>query len=116
MNEIFAKADRKQPIDLEPPVHLLLAAPEAARAQLAGQPTIIPLYAQNCRPIWRALSAGQISLTIFVVGMLAPCVDVPVDLVRAAWITSDGRAGLSLDVRIVVHSKNDPTAYHLDRP
>ncbi|MBI5491229.1 MAG: ATP-binding protein [Deltaproteobacteria bacterium] len=116
LNGVFTKADREQPIDVEPPVHLLLAAPEAARAQLVGRPTIIPLYAPNCRPIWREFSAGQISLTIFVAGMLAPCVDVPVDLVRAAWITSDGRAGLSLDVRIVVHPMGSSSAFHLDRP
>jgi hypothetical protein len=116
LKEVFDKTNRGQPADLAPGIHGPRTEAQARRARATGGDPASPVRLAGCRVEWSGLSDGQLELALHAGGG-APKgtrVALPHGLVREAWITSDGRAGLCLGVRIVLHPESFDTEYELE--
>ena len=107
--------DRKQPVDLAPGIHTLRSGPQVTTAKHAGADIGAPIHLHGCRVIWSGNTGAEVTLTIYGSGLPAgTCVAIPHGLVREAWRTGDGRAGLCLGVKIVLLPNRVDVTYALE--
>jgi hypothetical protein len=95
---VFAKVGDANPIEVTPLVHEM-------RRELVGSPPtpkVPPVPSDKAEVYWSEPTEHGVTLRVRGIAKGGTPVTLPTGLVREAWVTANGRAGLCLGVRIVV--------------
>jgi hypothetical protein len=89
-------------VQFHPAIELVPSMIRLVHGTSRRTPPQIAVPAIDVQPVLTA--CGDLSLSLASGGSPNLAVEIPYELVKASWVTGDGRLGLCLDVRLCVHS------------
>jgi Putative DNA-binding domain len=104
VQQVKATASSQGPVELVPAINALAYDGDGA----------LLVIAQGVRPVLGNCSERSVGLTVFA-DQTNRCIEIPYGVIRDAWVTTDGRPGLYLSVRLLKRDDGDITIEPLDQ-